>query len=254
MSQDTLPSTDQLFGDTLVAPILRTALEDARERMRSAQRQILEAHRDAYAIIRVMTLLGEKPTDAEQALPSPHPQGPSTGTPSPLALMTLQEAVHISNYPIRATDLFIKARGPRGLECPKCRQPVQIQERRPKIEYFRCEPCNRTFSLKNSTPMHGSKVSLGKWLLAAYLLKFHPEGSGVMDMSVRLELNINTAAHMHSTMERVCTDPIDPLKGLVTLIAIPYQPEDGDEAAPRNETETEATGDPSPADGLTPPD
>ena len=61
-----------------------------------------------------------------------------------------------------AEDMFIEARWPNGVACPKCGS-LNIQERPTrKPQPFRCRDCRKDFSVKTNTVMQGSNIPLYK--------------------------------------------------------------------------------------------
>ena len=176
MTQNTNPGTlqDHLYQDTLVGPYLKTALEDTKERIQRAIDQIAEAEKDACAIIRVMRMLGEDP-DGPSDEPSHEPLAKAEQQPSTLGSMTLEQATLLSTDQNRTIMFFLQARDEGRLHCPKCRKVISmdiVHADGRYIDYpaysvkpgnFQCDICNHNFSIKKGTPMHGSKVTLGKW-------------------------------------------------------------------------------------------
>ena len=248
MTQNTNPSTlqDHLYQDTLVGPYLKTALEDTKERIQRAMDQIAEAEKDACAIIRVMRMLGEDPGDPSDES-SDEPLADPEEQPSTLGSMTLEQATLLATDQDRTIMFFLQARDEGRLHCPRCRRVLSMDlddcdggyidypAYSVKPGNFHCNPCNHTFSLKNGTPMHGSKVTLGKWLLAVYLMKVHPQKYSKTQLADGISVNINTAAQMYSTIEKVCTDPANPLRDVASLTPLPDSPPEGPGEAPGND-------------------
>lgn len=61
-------------------------------------------------------------------------------------------------------------RWPEGFACPACRGHEYSNFRRGRLLYFQCCTCRHQCSLISGTVMASSKLALGVWFLAAYLL------------------------------------------------------------------------------------
>ena len=90
--------------------------------------------------------------------------------------MTLIEIVKFCEDEEAVEKMFIEARWPNGVACPKCGS-LDVQEKENKRpQPFRCRDCKKFFSVKTDTVMHGSKIALGKWALASYIMTTQLEG------------------------------------------------------------------------------
>ena len=90
--------------------------------------------------------------------------------------MTIIEAVNALQDEKRAEAMFIAARWPNGIACPKCGSldVYDCYERKPQP--YRCRDCHRYFSVKTNSLMHGSTLSYSKWAMAMYLISTNPKG------------------------------------------------------------------------------
>ena len=81
--------------------------------------------------------------------------------------------------------------------CPKCGS-LDVQEKENKRpQPFRCRDCKKFFSVKTDTVMHGSKIKLGKWALASYIMTTSLKG--VSSMKLHRDLGITQKAAWHLT-------------------------------------------------------
>ncbi len=78
---------------------------------------------------------------------------------------------------VRARELLERIRWPNGPICPHCvvsgghyRVKPRRGSRRPvRPGVWKCKDCRKQFSVTVGTVFHGSKIPLGKWLIAIYL-------------------------------------------------------------------------------------
>ena len=94
-----------------------------------------------------------------------------------------------------AEGLFIEARWPNGVACPKCGS-LNIQERSTrKPQPYRCRDCRKDFSVKTGTVMQGSNIPLYKWALAVFLM--NTSLKGVSSMKLHRDLGISQPSAWH---------------------------------------------------------
>ena len=106
----------------------------------------------------------------EEAKHEPH--GPNASSASILS-MPIERLKEIADDPKAAAAIFLQARGGEPLDCPGCghrtyTRRVTGNNQRPDI--FRCTPCKSEFGIKTGTAMHGSRETLGTWLMAIRLV------------------------------------------------------------------------------------
>ena len=110
--------------------------------------------------------------------------------------LTLVEAVREFSDEAAVERLFIEARWPNGVACPRCGS-LDVQSRRTrKPAPFRCGGCGFDFSVKTNTVMHGSKLHLSKWALAIYLMTTNLKGVSSMKLHRDLGITQKTAWHL----------------------------------------------------------
>ena len=103
--------------------------------------------------------------------------------------LTLVEAVQRFSDEAEVERMFIDARWPNGIACPRC-ESRNVQERASrKPAPFRCRDCRKDFSVKTGTVMESSKLELSKWALAAYLMSTSLKG--VSSMKLRRDLGVS---------------------------------------------------------------
>ncbi len=103
--------------------------------------------------------------------------------------ISLVEAIQQFSDEAAVEQMFIEARWPSGIACPKCGS-VNIQERPTrKPQPFRCRDCRKDFSVKTGTVMEGSNLKLSKWAIVAYLM--NTSLKGVSSMKLHRDLGIS---------------------------------------------------------------
>ena len=108
----------------------------------------------------------------------------------------LVEAVKRFGDEETAEKMFIDARWPDGIACPKCSSlMVKVSPTR-KPAPFRCYDCWTDFSVKTGTVMQGSNLSLSKWALAAYLMTTSLKGVSSMKLHRDLGITQKSAWHL----------------------------------------------------------
>lgn len=120
--------------------------------------------------------------------------------------ITLIEAVRMFDDEDAVEDMFIEARWPNGIACPKCGS-VNIHERPTrKPQPFRCRSCRKDFSVKTGTVMQGSNLSLSKWALAAYQMNTSLKGVSSMKLGRDLGISQQSAWHLAHRIRKAWED------------------------------------------------
>ena len=120
--------------------------------------------------------------------------------------VTLIEAVRMFDDEDVVEQMFIEARWPNGVACPKCGS-TDIQERPTrKPQPFRCRSCRKDFSIKTGTVMQGSNLSLGQWALAAYQMNTSLKGVSSMKLSRDLGISQQSAWHLAHRIRKAWED------------------------------------------------
>ena len=110
--------------------------------------------------------------------------------------LSLTEAIQQFSDENAVERMFIEARWPGGVACPKCGS-VNVQERPTrKPQPFRCRDCRKDFSVKTGTVMEGSNLQLSKWAIAAYLMTTNLKGVSSMKLHRDLGITQKSAWHL----------------------------------------------------------
>ncbi|MFN3659968.1 MAG: transposase [Brevinematales bacterium] len=86
--------------------------------------------------------------------------------------------------------LFFRLRWPDGFVCPRCQG--RHGKKIPGRKLWRCTACQAQVSLKSGTILHGSHLSIKKWLLALALLS-EEKGISAKGLQKRFEVSYETA-------------------------------------------------------------
>ena len=111
--------------------------------------------------------------------------------------LSLVEAIKKFSNEAEAESWFIETRWPNGIICPFCNSPDNVKARKNrKPQPYHCRLCRKDFSVKTNTLMHGSKLSLGTWALAYFLLTTNLKGVSSMKLHRDLDITQKTAWHL----------------------------------------------------------
>ena len=110
--------------------------------------------------------------------------------------VTLTEAVKIFSDEVEAEQWFVETRWPNGIACPFCGSLDTFERKNRKPQPYHCRDCRKDFSVKTGTLMHGSKLSLGTWGLALYILTTNIKGVSSMKLHRDLGITQKSAWHL----------------------------------------------------------
>ncbi|SKA06966.1 Transposase zinc-ribbon domain-containing protein [Consotaella salsifontis] len=121
-----------------------------------------------------------------------------------------------------------RRRWPRGFVCPHCGHPKGWKlETRPWLWQCASSKCRKQTSVISGTIMHGTRVPLRKWFLAAYLMATHSNGISALQLQAKLGIrSYQTVWLLVQKLRIAMIDPDrSPLTGLVEVdeSSIPYR-------------------------------
>jgi hypothetical protein len=126
-------------------------------------------------------------------------------------------------------DWLLEKRWPGGFVCPHCNHDeawALASER----HLFECRSCHKRTSLTAGTLMHGSKLPLKIWFLAAFLMATHSNGISALQLKSQLGLGSYKTAWLLLAKLRIAmvAPDRDPLSGVVEVdeTQIPYRRKD----------------------------
>ena len=125
--------------------------------------------------------------------------------------ISVMEAGRIANDEAVVEEMFVQARWPNGMSCPKCGSMKASPVRSRKPQPYRCREreCLFYFSVKTKTIMHGSNLPLSIWFLAIYFLYTHPKGVASTVMAKHLGVTQKTAWHLAHRIRKGWENPDD---------------------------------------------
>jgi predicted RNA-binding Zn-ribbon protein involved in translation (DUF1610 family) len=111
-----------------------------------------------------------------------------------------------------------ETRWPEGFVCPSCGHD-KAWRLKTKANTYECSQCHRQTSVTAGTVMHGSKLALGVWFWAAYLMATHSKGISALQVQSQLGLgSYKTAWLLCGKLRRAMVAPgRAPLAGLVEV-------------------------------------
>ena len=83
---------------------------------------------------------------------------------------------------------FTKKRWPNGVACPVCGSLEVSERKNRKPMPYRCRACSKDFSVRTGTVMQSTKLGLGKWAIAMFLMATNLKG--VSSMKLHRDLGV----------------------------------------------------------------
>jgi transposase-like protein len=114
---------------------------------------------------------------------------------------------------------LMRARWPRGFECPRCEHRLAYEYKRSTRRYWQCKACGYQCTLRAGTIMEHSQLPLTKWYLAIYLMTQSKTNIAALAMMRQLGITWKAAWLLkHKLMEVMaqCEDEC-PLQGDVSV-------------------------------------
>lgn len=120
-------------------------------------------------------------------------------------------------------------RWPDGFACPACGS-LKAWKLATKSWTWECADCHRQTSATAGTIMHGTRLPLRTWFLAAHLVATHSNGISALQLQAKLGLgSYKTAWLLLHKLRKAMVDPDrDPLAGIVEIdeSSLPYRLKD----------------------------
>lgn len=102
----------------------------------------------------------------------------------------------IARVPEACLTLFERLRFPEGLICPwcgVCEPSSRFVRHRSRPGLYTCGDCRRQFSLTSGTAMHRTKLPLGQWLRAIWLVVSSSKGISARKLGEMLDVTYKVA-------------------------------------------------------------
>lgn len=130
--------------------------------------------------------------------------------------MNIYQIITTFNQEKDYRNYLIQRRWSSGVCCSFC-ENRQIT-RRTNTGRFKCNECNRSFSITSGTILHATKIPLSKWFLAISIITNAKKGVSSLQLSRDLGVNKNTAWYLQMRIRSaMVNDPtiggiLDPIK------------------------------------------
>ena len=112
--------------------------------------------------------------------------------------------------------LYLESRlWPNGVTCPTCAGRERITNR--KGDFYRCNRCETTFTVRTGTIFERSHVPLHKWVYAMYLVVTARKGISSMQLAKEIGVTQKTAWFMLQRLREACAGKMDKLSGLIEV-------------------------------------
>ena len=105
----------------------------------------------------------------------------------------------IARVPEACLALFERLRFPKGLICPwrgVCEPNSRFVRHRSRPGLYACGACRRQFSLTSGTAIHRTKLPLGQWLRAIWLVVSSSNGISARKLGEMLDVTYKVAWHL----------------------------------------------------------
>jgi transposase-like protein len=112
--------------------------------------------------------------------------------------------------------LYLESRlWPNGVTCPTCAGRERITNR--KGDFYRCNVCETTFTVRTGTIFERSHIPLHKWIYAMYLVVTARKGISSMQLAKEIGVTQKTAWFMLQRLREACSGKMDKLSGLIEV-------------------------------------
>lgn len=116
---------------------------------------------------------------------------------------------------------FEAIRFPGGMSCPACgadeRRRDHFTRHRSRAGLHACGTCRRPFSITSGTAMHRTRLPLGQWLRALWLLSSSSQGISARKLGEMLGLTCKVAWHLCHRIRSMMSDRQITLSGVVEI-------------------------------------
>jgi transposase-like protein len=104
---------------------------------------------------------------------------------------------------------------PDGVKCPFCGHGERITAR--KNGFYRCNQCNKDFTVRTGTIFERSHIPLHKWVYAMYLLVTARKGISSLQLSKEIGITQKSAWFVLPRLREACGDNLTVLRGIVEV-------------------------------------
>jgi transposase-like protein len=137
---------------------------------------------------------------------------------------SIDEIRHLVDDDRAAREWLERLIWPHGPACPHCGSlkvwRFREKDRRSRRGLFECHDCKDQFTVTTKTPLHATKLPLGKWLLALYIVLSSSKGISSVVLARMIGVTQRTAWKMGHAIRELLADRPDlrePLTGQVEV-------------------------------------
>lgn len=150
--------------------------------------------------------------------------------------ITFAAIERIASDPVKCLMLFETFRFPGGLSCHACGAEeaagTHFVRHRSRPGIYTCGACRRQFSITSGTAMHRTRLPLGQWLRAIWLIASSSKGVSARKIGEMLGITYKVAWHLGHRIRAMMSDRQITLSGVVEIDEIyagapPRQPHGG---------------------------
>jgi transposase-like protein len=117
-------------------------------------------------------------------------------------------------------EIFEQLMWPNGRFCPHCGSRKSYKLTSARSGLFECARCKRQFTVTTKTPMHSTKLPLGKWLLALYCMINSSKGVSSVFIARLIGVRQSTAWKIGHALRHVMQQwaaELPPLQGIIEM-------------------------------------
>ena len=113
-----------------------------------------------------------------------------------------------------AEEWFAKLLWPSGVFCRSCGSKDIRLQKEPSPKAYRCNICQKKFTIKTGTLLHSSKLPLRKWVWAIYLM-CRPKGIASTQLARDLDITQKSAWYLGHRIRKACEENCGKFTGTV---------------------------------------
>ena len=125
----------------------------------------------------------------------------------------------MDNYPDdeACRNYLENIRWPDGTACPRC-GGIRISDITTRNQFACLEPeCKYMFTVTSMTALHGTRISLKKWMIAVYLMCVSKKGISSVQLSEMLEIQQRSAWYLEHRIRNALRQATAPIQNVVEV-------------------------------------
>ena len=112
-------------------------------------------------------------------------------------------------------DYLEELRWPNGVACPRCGN-LEVSQITTRNTYD-CLECRYVFSLTSGTALHGTKIPLQKWMVAAFLMCTSKKGMSAIQLQEYIEVSYKSAWYLNHRIRNALQQSTDRLTNFIEV-------------------------------------